>query len=110
MPRSGSAKGVNAFFLTLWRGIGPVTFGPLTARLGRCAADKTFQKTKQATSVARKLGSEVFLKVSFDHVFEWFKRYGLEKDREQLSTKASSARTAAAGMQWTSNTSDSKRL
>ena len=66
-------KGVTAFFLDfvardwssdIWATDGePWTIG---------ASDKTFQKTKQATSVARKLGSEVFLKVSFDHVFEWF--------------------------------------
>ncbi len=66
-------KGVNAFFLDfvardwssdIWATDGePWTIGE---------SDKTFQKTKQATSVARKLGSEVFLKVSFDHLFEWF--------------------------------------
>ena len=66
-------KGVNAFFLDfvarewssdIWAADGePWTIG---------ASDKTFQKAKQAANVARRLGSEVFLKVSFDHVFEWF--------------------------------------
>jgi hypothetical protein len=65
--------GVNAFFLDfvardwssdIWAADGePWTIG---------ASDKTFQKTKKATSVARELGSEVFLKVAFDHPFEWF--------------------------------------
>jgi len=66
-------KGVNAFFLDFvardWSSDIWATDGEAWT-IG--AADKTFQKTKQATSVARKLGSEVFLKVSFDHVFEWF--------------------------------------
>jgi hypothetical protein len=65
--------GVSAFFLDfvarawssdVWATDGePWTIG---------ASDKTFQKTKQATGVARTLGSEVFLKVAFDHPFEWF--------------------------------------
>ena len=65
--------GVSAFFLDfvarnwssdVWAADGePWTIG---------ASDKTFQKTKQATAVARRLGSEVFLKVAFDHPFEWF--------------------------------------
>src|SRR5437868_4572595 len=65
--------GVEAFFLDyvarnwssdIWAADGePWTIG---------ASDKTFQKTKQAVGIARKIGSEVFLKVAFDHVFEWF--------------------------------------
>ena len=65
--------GVNAFFLDfvarnwssdIWATDGePWTIG---------ASDKTLQKTKQATAVARRLSSEVFLKVAFDHPFEWF--------------------------------------
>jgi hypothetical protein len=65
--------GVNAFFLDfvardwssdVWAADGePWTIG---------ADDKTFQKTRQATAVARSLGSEVFLKVAFDHPFDWF--------------------------------------
>ena len=65
--------GVSAFFLDfvardwssyVWAADGePWTIG---------ASDKTFQKTKRATAVARRLGSEVFLKVAFDHPFEWF--------------------------------------
>jgi hypothetical protein len=71
--REWQQRGVNAFFLDyvardwssdIWAADGePWTIGE---------SDKTFQKTKQATSVARKIGSEVFLKVAFDHPFEWF--------------------------------------
>jgi hypothetical protein len=66
-------RGVSAFFLDfvardwssdIWATDGePWTIG---------ASDKTFQKAKQATAVARRLGSEVFLKIAFDHPFEWF--------------------------------------
>jgi hypothetical protein len=66
-------RGVSAFFLDfvarewssdIWATDGePWTIG---------ASDKTFQKTKLATAAARRIGSEVFLKVSFDHPFEWF--------------------------------------
>jgi hypothetical protein len=65
--------GISAFFLDfvardwssdIWATDGqPWTIG---------ASDKTFQKTRRATDAARRLGSEVFLKVAFDHVFEWF--------------------------------------
>ncbi len=65
--------GVSAFFLDfvardwssdIWATDGePWTIG---------ASDKTFQKTKQATAAARRLGSEVFLKIAFDRTFEWF--------------------------------------
>ena len=71
--RAWQRQGVNAFFLDfvardwssdIWATDGePWTIG---------ASDKTFQKTKQAASVARKLGSELFLKCAFDHPFEWF--------------------------------------
>ncbi len=64
--------GISAFFLDfvardwssdIWATDGePWTIG---------ASDKTFQKVKQATTGARRLGSEVFLKVAFDHPFEW---------------------------------------
>lgn len=66
-------RGISAFFLDfvardwssdIWGADGePWTIG---------ASDKTFQKTKEATRVARQLGAEVFLKVAFDRVFEWF--------------------------------------
>ena len=68
-----SRRGVGAFFLDyvardwssdIWATDGkPWTIG---------ASDETFQKTQRATAVARWLGSEVFLKVSYDHEFEWF--------------------------------------
>ncbi len=86
-------KGVNAFFLDfvardwssdIWATDGePWTIG---------AADKTFQKTKQATSAARKLGSEVFLKVSFDHVFEWFNDTAWKKIENNFQQMAIFAR------------------
>jgi hypothetical protein len=65
--------GVNAFFLDfvardwssdIWATDGePWTIG---------ASDKTFQKVQAATAAARALGQEVFLKIAFDHFFEWF--------------------------------------
>lgn len=68
-----SRRGVDAFFLDfvardwssdIWAKDGePWTIG---------ATDKTFQQTKRANDVARRLGQEVFLKVAFDHFFEWF--------------------------------------
>lgn len=35
-------------------------------------SDETFQKAKAANEVCRRIGSETFLKVAFDHFFEWF--------------------------------------
>jgi len=35
-------------------------------------SDEMFQKAKQANAVCRRIGSETFLKVAFDHFFEWF--------------------------------------
>ena len=66
-------RGVSGYFLDfvarewssdIWATDGePWTIGP---------SDKTFQKTQQAVAVARGLGQEVFLKIAFDHFFEWF--------------------------------------
>jgi len=66
-------RGINAFFLDyvardwssdIWAADGePWTIGD---------SDKTFQKVKKANAIARQLGSDVFLKVAFDHVLEWF--------------------------------------
>jgi hypothetical protein len=65
--------GIQAFFLDfvardwssdIWAADGePWTIGK---------ADKSFQKTKRATEASRRIGSEVFLKVAFDHPFDWF--------------------------------------
>lgn len=65
--------GVNGFFLDfiardwssdIWAGDQkPWTIGE---------SDELFQKTKQANAVCRQIGSETFLKVAFDHPFEWF--------------------------------------
>ena len=66
-------RGIEAFFLDfvarewssdIWARDGkPWTIG---------ASDETFQQAKQANEVCRGIGSETFLKVSFDHEFEWF--------------------------------------
>ena len=68
-----SRRGINAFFLDfvarewssdIWARDGkPWTIGE---------SDETFQKAKQANEICRRIGSETFLKVSFDHYFEWF--------------------------------------
>ena len=65
--------GVNAFFMDfvarewssdIWARDGkPWTIG---------ASDETFQQAAAANEVCRRIGSETFLKVSFDHCFEWF--------------------------------------
>lgn len=68
-----SHHGVNAYFVDfvarewstdIWAVDGkPWTIG---------AADETFQKAQRATAKSRKIGAETFLKVSFDHTFDWF--------------------------------------
>jgi len=68
-----SRRGVRAFFLNfvarewssdIWARDGkPWTIG---------ASDETFQKAKKANEICRRIGSETFLKVAFDHPFEWF--------------------------------------
>ncbi|HOZ47995.1 MAG TPA: hypothetical protein PLO37_22110 [Candidatus Hydrogenedentes bacterium] len=68
-----SRRGINAFFLDycarewsidIWATDGkPWTIGE---------SDGTFRQAQQANEVCRRIGSEVFLKVSFDHTFEWF--------------------------------------
>ena len=68
-----SRRGINAFFLDfvarewstdIWARDGkPWTIGE---------SDETFQKAKQANEICRRIGSETFLKVAFDHTFEWF--------------------------------------
>ena len=66
-------RGVQAFFMNyvarewssdIWAKDGkPWTIGE---------SDETFQKAKEANAVCRRIGSETFLKVAFDHYFEWF--------------------------------------
>jgi len=68
-----SRRGVNAFFLNfvarewssdIWARDGkPWTIGE---------SDETFQQAKKANDICRRIGSETFLKVAFDHTFEWF--------------------------------------
>ncbi len=36
------------------------------------ASDETFQQAKQANDLCKRIGSETFLKIAFDHFFEWF--------------------------------------
>jgi hypothetical protein len=66
-------RGVTAFFLDfvardwssdIWAVDGkPWTIG---------ASDETFQKVRKANEICRRIGSETFLKIAFDHPFEWF--------------------------------------
>ncbi|NIA13989.1 MAG: hypothetical protein GWP08_07905 [Nitrospiraceae bacterium] len=66
-------RGVQAFFMDyvarewssdIWAKDGkPWTIGE---------SDETFQKAKEANAVCRRIGSETFLKIAFDHCFEWF--------------------------------------
>lgn len=68
-----ASHGVNAFFMDyvarewssdIWAADGkPWTIGP---------SDEMFQKARQANEICRRIGSETFLKISFDHFFEWF--------------------------------------
>jgi len=65
--------GINAFFLNriarewsndIWATDGkPWTIG---------AADATFQATQAANQACQKIGAETFLKIAFDHPFDWF--------------------------------------
>lgn len=65
--------GIDAFFLDfvardwssdIWAADGkPWTIGEL---------DETFQKVRRANEICRGIGSETFLKIAFDHPFEWF--------------------------------------
>ncbi|MBN2307929.1 MAG: hypothetical protein JXR94_03100 [Candidatus Hydrogenedentes bacterium] len=66
-------RGVSAFFMDfvardwasdIWARDGaPWTIGE---------SDEMFQQARQANAVCRRIGSETFLKVAFDHHFEWF--------------------------------------
>jgi len=68
-----SRRGVNAFFMdfvardwasNIWaRDDKPWTIG---------ASDETFQKARHANEICRRIGSETFLKIAFDHPFDWF--------------------------------------
>jgi len=68
-----SRRGINAFFLNyvarewssdIWaRDQKPWTIGE---------SDGTFQKARQANEICRRIGSETFLKIAFDHHIEWF--------------------------------------
>lgn len=73
-------RGVNAFFLDyvardpstdIWASDGePWTIGE---------SDKTFQKAQEANAICRKIGSQTFLKIAFDHPFEWFNDIAWQK-------------------------------
>ncbi len=66
-------RGVQAFFVDyvarewstdIWARDGkPWTIGE---------SDETLQEAKQAAAICNRIGSETFLKISFDHCFEWF--------------------------------------
>lgn len=68
-----SRRGVQAFFLdyvarewsdNIWAKDGkPWTIGE---------SDETFQQVRRANELCKRIGSETFLKIAFDHYFEWF--------------------------------------
>lgn len=90
-----SRHGVNAYFVDyvarewstdIWAVDGkPWTIG---------AADETLQKAKQATAKCRKIGAETFLKVSFDHTFDWFDDVAWQKINHNFRQFAIFARDA----------------
>jgi hypothetical protein len=55
-------------------------------------SDETFQKVKQANAVCRRIGSETFLKIAFDHPFEWFNDTAWRKIAENFRQFAVFAR------------------
>lgn len=87
--------GVNAYFVDfvarewstdIWAVDGkPWTIG---------AADETLQKAKRATDKCRKIGAETFLKVSFDHTFDWFDDVAWQKINNNFRQFAIFARDA----------------
>ena len=66
-------RGVDAFFLDF---IAREWSSDIWARDGKPwtigESDETFQKAKEANAICKRIGSETFLKISFDHYFEWF--------------------------------------
>jgi len=75
-----SQRGIQGFFLNriarewaddIWATDGkPWTIGE---------ADETFQKTKAVNKICQKIGSETFLKIAFDHCFDWFDEIAWQK-------------------------------
>jgi hypothetical protein len=67
------ARGVGAFFLN---GIVREWSGDIWATDGKPwtigTSDETFQMVRAANDVCRELGMETFIKIAFDHNFEWF--------------------------------------
>ena len=71
--RQWSRRGVTAFFVDyvarewstdIWATDGkPWTIGE---------SDETLQKARRAAALCREIGSQTFLKVAFDHTFDWF--------------------------------------
>ncbi len=90
-----SRHGVNAYFVDyvarewstdIWAVDGmPWTIG---------AADETFQKARRATAKCRKIGAETFLKISFDHTFDWFDDIAWQKINNNFRQFAIFARDA----------------
>ncbi|MFV2067552.1 MAG: hypothetical protein ACC645_11275 [Pirellulales bacterium] len=71
--RAWSRRGVTAFFVDyvarewgtdIWATDGkPWTIG---------RSDETLQKARKAAALCKEIGSQTFLKVAFDHTFDWF--------------------------------------
>jgi hypothetical protein len=63
------------------------------------ASDATFQKVRKATQLCKKLGMQVFMRVSFGHPFEWFNDTAWQQIRHNFKEFAIFARdTGCAGV------------
>ena len=90
-----SEHGIQAFFVDyvarewssdIWATDGkPWTIG---------ASDETFQKAQKASAICRAHGAETFLKVSFDHYFEWFNDIAWQRANNNFRQFAIFAREA----------------
>ena len=94
------AMGADGFFMDgvasdwssdIWAADGkPYTIGE---------SDATFQKVRKATELCKKLGMQVFLRVSFGHPFEWFNDTAWQQIRHNFKEFALFARdTGCAGV------------
>ena len=57
-------------------------------------SDETFQKAQKAAELCKRIGSETFLKVAFDHTFEWFNDTAWQKANHNFRQFAIFARDA----------------
>ncbi|MCF6286628.1 MAG: hypothetical protein L3K26_15755 [Candidatus Hydrogenedentes bacterium] len=66
-------RGIDAFFVD---GVAREWSTDIWAADGKAwtigASDETLQKAKEAAAICKKVGSETFLKIAFDHHLDWF--------------------------------------